>query len=332
MYGIRDGKLQLIEESEEKKIPNRLEEVKSYSFLQEYYILEYNSNDGVSELILKLRRKDKTHIRFLVERNDISLWDDKEILDSDGKWTSTQWEENDGVTEYNISLNGILVESGLKKDGENIFDITYYDFDVSEMKKKFIDFDDRKNIHHDSQTRQWDLIVDEIEGKELFKWPLVTPQFCEEIIFQSEEYGQWTSDRHDNYPTHDILLKDFGYDDIYNDILDKYAHPVVRHLWGLTGEKYDNMNCENFIVKYDTFSEGWQNSLYIHHDQSEYTFLLTLNDGFEGGGTWFPRQKVLLQNEIGHIALHPTITHRHGARSVTHGTRYVLISFCNSSN
>ena len=78
--------------------------------------------------------------------------------------------------------------------------------------------------------------------------------------------------------------------------------------------------------------EGWQNNLGVHHDMSDYTYVLGLNEGYEGGGTWFPRQKVLLDRPIGWITVHPTITHRHGARSVTNGVRYVLISFCRNGN
>ena len=49
---------------------------------------------------------------------------------------------------------------------------------------------------------------------------------------------------------------------------------------------------------------------------------------YEGGGTWFRRQKKLIKNNIGYATLHPgNITHKHGARAVTKGTRYIIVSF-----
>jgi len=56
---------------------------------------------------------------------------------------------------------------------------------------------------------------------------------------------------------------------------------------------------------------------------------LMLNDEYEGGGTWFSRQQKLHKGKTGYISIHPSIiTHRHGARPVTKGERYVLVSFC----
>jgi hypothetical protein len=55
-----------------------------------------------------------------------------------------------------------------------------------------------------------------------------------------------------------------------------------------------------------------------------------LNDEFEGGGTYFEEQQLLSNGGVGSFTLHPgNITHRHGARAVTAGVRYVLISFVN---
>ena len=166
---------------------------------------------------------------------------------------------------------------------------------------------------------------------ELYSWPLVSKSFCEKIISDAEAKGNWTSGRHDYYPTHDILLKDIGYEDLYNNILNEYAHPAVRWIWSLNGSKWENMEVESFIVKYDNSSIDAQNYLALHHDYADYTFVVGLNDAYSGGGTWFPRQKYLIDTVPGVVTVHPTITHKHGARPVTEGIRYVLISFCRQS-
>ena len=63
---------------------------------------------------------------------------------------------------------------------------------------------------------------------------------------------------------------------------------------------------------------------------------LQLTKGFEfkGGGTWFPKYNYLANpTEIGMCTLHPgNITHKHGARPVTEGTRYVVVSFIKSKD
>ena len=157
---------------------------------------------------------------------------------------------------------------------------------------------------------------------------MVSEEFCSKIIQDAENNGNWTSGRHDYYPTHDMLLSDIDYDKTYNEILNVYAHPTARWIWGLTGNSWDKMTVESFIVKYDNKSKDAQNYLSVHHDFSDYTFVLGLNDGYVGGGTWFPRQRYLIDAPVGTITLHPTVTHKHGARPIVSGIRYALISFC----
>ena len=83
---------------------------------------------------------------------------------------------------------------------------------------------------------------------------------------------------------------------------------------------------ENFIIKY---KPGEQAGLALHHDHSEFTCLTSLNEEYEGGGTWFYNQKTLIKNKIGEMVFHPgTITHLHGGRPVTAGVRYIIVSFC----
>ena len=65
------------------------------------------------------------------------------------------------------------------------------------------------------------------------------------------------------------------------------------------------------------------------------SYLINLNPGeFKGGGTWFPKYNYLANpTEIGMCTLHPgNITHKHGARPVTEGTRYVVVSFIKNAD
>jgi glycosyltransferase involved in cell wall biosynthesis len=236
---------------------------------------------------------------------------------------------------YEVKLNNTLIESGNNFEDNNIFNRNFHVDDLEFLKNNSeinnilsSNNDINKYMDHRIRGKEWDLYIDSIEKNgvslELYSWPLVTEDFCSDIIQKAELCGEWTTDRHEYYPTHDILLEKFGYQGIWNSILSEYAHPVVAHIWGLSGYTVEN---ECFIVKYDLQSEGFQPDLGLHHDQSDYTLVVGLNDEYEGGGTWFPKQKVLINRDIGQVTLHPNVTHKHGARAVISGIRYVLVTF-----
>ena len=269
--------------------------------------------------------------------DDLPIWTDSDtIIKGSGvfrTFSSANILYDKGVR-YEIKLNGSLVENGNNFGNSDIFERNFHVDDLEFLQNEIPKTSSKSGIDNYIDQRikgkQWDLYVDTIEQNgislEMYNWPLTTKDFCYELIHQSELHGKWTVGRHDHYPTHDMLLKDFGYKEIWDSILFEYAHPVVSHIWTLEG--YKKMENESFIVKYDLDSEGYQADLSIHHDLADYTFVMGLNNEYEGGGTWFPRQKVLINSDVGVVTVHPTITHRHGARAVTSGIRYVLITFC----
>ncbi len=107
--------------------------------------------------------------------------------------------------------------------------------------------------------------------------------------------------------------------------------PLAIWAYGLEGTSWDVLRDESFIIRYRADE---QSHLSLHHDYSNLTTLVNLNPGeFEGGGTYFPKYKTLSNpKQIGTMTLHPgNITHKHGARPVTSGTRYVIVSFLKSS-
>jgi hypothetical protein len=124
-----------------------------------------------------------------------------------------------------------------------------------------------------------------------------------------------------------MLLTELGLNDIYYEVLQTYVMSFAVHKFGLEGRGWDSMNSENFLAKYTPDAQG---HLSIHHDSSDLTCLVQLSelDEYEGGGTWFWRQKKLLKAPIGHCTVHPgNITHKHGARPVSKGKRYIIVSF-----
>ncbi|MAH50821.1 hypothetical protein CMI37_33695 [Candidatus Pacearchaeota archaeon] len=187
---------------------------------------------------------------------------------------------------------------------------------------------EEKYIALPARTKNWDLVVDEIENHQIYTYPLFTKSFCEDFIKITEEYGKWKKSRHKHYPTTDMLLADFEMNEIYENALNKYVYPAMRHLYSLDGERWDSLESENFVAKY---GEKIQNSLGIHHEVSLITALVNLSqvgEDFEGGGTFFKKQKVCVQPPRGNVSLHPgDITHKHGGRPTTKGTRYIIVSF-----
>ena len=172
---------------------------------------------------------------------------------------------------------------------------------------------------------EFDLMVDDL-GDNIYELPLFTPKFCKEAIALAEAKDEWTIDRHEFYPTNDVLLPELGLNDIYNRVLDEVIRPLSIHLWNLEGKSWDAFSNENFMARYTTER---QSHLSLHHDRSHLTLVIKLNDGFSGGGTWFPKYQKLINPEVvGTASLHPgMVTHRHGARPITMGKRYIIVSF-----
>jgi len=181
-------------------------------------------------------------------------------------------------------------------------------------------------VTYSARTKEWDLITDE-PFDNCFSFPLFTEEFCKMIREEAEHCECWTTNRHENYPTTDMVLETIGLHDTYLEILKQFVMPLSIHMWALSGKGWDNMSSENFLAKYTPDAQG---HLGIHHDSSDITCLIQLSDfnEYEGGGTWFKRQKKLVKNAIGYATLHPgNITHKHGARAVTKGKRYIIVSF-----
>lgn len=180
-----------------------------------------------------------------------------------------------------------------------------------------------------TKTYDFDLVVERLHD-DIFQFPLFNEKFCEAMIQYTEERADWTTDRHDFYPTNDVLLTDLELQAMYSKVLEEFCHPVARSQWRLEGKRWhDTMSHESFIARYQAED---QQSLSIHSDFSDYTFTVGLNTDFEGGGTWFPRQQILGNPRGGYCTLFPSITHPHGGRPTTKGTRYILVSFCRRTN
>jgi len=220
-----------------------------------------------------------------------------------------------------ISYSSGKVKHNLEEVKATITDEPYYeildDSNWDVWKEKYVNLSVSKG--------EWDLMVDD-KGDNIYEFNLFTPKFCKDAIALAESKNKWTQDRHEFYPTNDVLLPELGLNDIYNKVLDEIVRPLSIHLWKLEGKSWDAFSNENFMAIYTT---DRQSHLSLHHDRSHLTLVIKLNDEFSGGGTWFPKYQKLINPEVvGTAALHPgMVTHQHGARPITAGKRYIIVSF-----
>ena len=80
-----------------------------------------------------------------------------------------------------------------------------------------------KYINKQLIDRKYDLIIDE-PATHVYLFPLFTKRFCKELINLSEEH-EWTTDRHEFYPTTDNLMETLGMKEIYNKVINDYVRP-----------------------------------------------------------------------------------------------------------
>jgi len=187
-----------------------------------------------------------------------------------------------------------------------------------------------KYVNQSMLKGEFDLMVDDL-GHNVYEFPLFTEKFCKEAVALSEALDKWTVDRHEFYPTNDVLLQDIGLQDAYHQVLKEVVYPLCIHLWTLEGKGWKDMFSENFLARYTT---DRQSHLSLHHDFSHVTMVVKLNDEFDGGGTWFPKYNLLSNPErVGVATLHPgMVTHLHGARPIYAGKRYICVSFMRKEN
>ena len=320
--------------------------------------LDKDNEEVINEAIVRCGYTFNTHA-YVISRKGM-----KEILDSPILDQMVPWDEfmsaincrhprqdaidnlgNDKFRAYSFKIDYINQTSNYDTDSLTEFTPEY----VKEVKaKEQAELDELTNrkweIQDDSNWEEWskkyinpllleqkyDLIIDE-PAPHVYLFPLFTKRFCKELIALSEEF-EWTTDRHEFYPTTDNLMETLFMKDIYNRVINDYVRPLAIDRFQLEGASWDHLTDESFVIRYKA---NEQPHLDIHHDHSNITTLVNLNPGeFKGGGTWFPKYNYLANpTEIGMCTLHPgNITHKHGARPVTDGTRYVVVSFIKSKD
>lgn len=152
---------------------------------------------------------------------------------------------------------------------------------------------------------------------------IASAQDCQQIIQWAEMNSRWTGNRHYAVPTYDIPL----HTDL--DILQWFHNTFVttiRYLlalqFGTTERFYVH---DAFCVKYEAGAS--HNHLNLHTDESTHSFILALNEQYEGGGTYFHDYNRVLRLRQGDMLSFKGDSLLHGGELVTKGTRYILAVF-----
>jgi hypothetical protein len=158
---------------------------------------------------------------------------------------------------------------------------------------------------------------------------VVDPVTSAEIIRSAEAYADandgWTTSRHGSYPTTDLDTADVPslrfpvHNIVYRKVI-----PRMAKAYNLNPLKLGIH--EVFIAKYSADIPKHQKSLGEHVDDSDFSFVIALNDNFVGGGTKFAKSGAVKKPGVG-SAVAFCGRSRHAGKQVTRGTRYILAGF-----
>ena len=119
---------------------------------------------------------------------------------------------------------------------------------------------------------------------------LLTSQECKDIISEAEAYAdefKWTTDRHEHYPTTDNQIKNTWKS--YNLLTSRVYDSIIPELSKMYNVEANKIGInEIFVAKYNNKAQKKLNS---HEDGSEFSFVIALNDDYQGGGTYFTKLK-----------------------------------------
>jgi hypothetical protein len=165
-----------------------------------------------------------------------------------------------------------------------------------------------------------------VVGPEILRVPLWTAEFCATVVRAAEAVGRWGSDPDDPVPGRELSLAAIS-PQLHRALEEHFADAV----WPAMVEHWPAIDFDGFqdafVIK-DTAAEPA--GLRIHHDLSQVSASVRLNDGYEGGRLEFPRQGA--SNEgvpVGTALVWPSlVTHPHRAQPVTRGVKYALTIWC----
>ncbi len=158
---------------------------------------------------------------------------------------------------------------------------------------------------------------------------VLTAEECAQTIADVEAHvadtrgGEWTTARHYAVPTTDVPVHECP------KVLDTFNAVCRRKIFPMLARQFhvntaDIRVIDAFVVKYDA-ARG-QRSLPLHCDQSQFSLTVSLNDAYEGGGTYFAEYGEVLDAPAGGIiSFEGNLLH--GGHRISAGIRYIVVAF-----
>ncbi|OQR95184.1 hypothetical protein ACHHYP_00249 [Achlya hypogyna] len=174
------------------------------------------------------------------------------------------------------------------------------------------------------------------------KAPLLTATECSNVLALVEKYhvearsGVWGTVRHSSVKTTDVAVEDIpGLRPWLQTLLTSRVYPFLAQCFPILADgstmidpATQRSRCrvhDAFIVRYDAERDG-SLSLPEHNDTSVTSCVVTLNDNFTGGGTWFEALDQVVDAGVGQaVAFAGPL--RHAGYPISKGTRMILVLF-----
>lgn len=166
------------------------------------------------------------------------------------------------------------------------------------------------------------------DRKRLFGKPGIRPRLlsrpeCQHILDICARQLEWTTDRHSAFATTDIPIR-------ANAELQFLEQLIKERLFSELADHY-GFNCSDlefrdiFLVKYAAHA---QRGLKLHTDGCLFslTLLISHENDFEGGGTYYQSIDQVIHLEQGDCAYHDAHV-MHSGIDITKGERYILVAF-----
>jgi len=181
-------------------------------------------------------------------------------------------------------------------------------------------------------------------NNQCFVTPMIEPSTCQKLIQIATSSGKWTTGRHYAVPTNDIPVHEVPEMlDWFYPFMENEIQPLLKEQFDVTvastlvyapqtSKRNQQIQQEQRFYVHDAFFVRYQgggetNHLPCHLDECTHSFVVCLNDDFEGGGTYFHDHDTVLSPKVGEVVTFKGDSLRHGGDAVTSGTRYIIAVF-----
>ena len=164
--------------------------------------------------------------------------------------------------------------------------------------------------------------------RQCFVTHMLDEETCKNLIDMATTSNKWTTNRHYAVPTNDIPVHtEPNLLEWFYPWMEKECAPLLMKQFDIQSSTKQRFYVHDaFFVRYQGSKSN--NHLPCHCDECSHSFVICLNDDFEGGGTYFHDHNVTLVPKAGDVVSFKGDTLRHGGDAVTAGTRYIIAVFC----